>query len=158
MSSLNLRGVLTMLTVIVMAGCAEAGDPCFFRGTMYSDGAAACQSGTQYRCKDGDWKGLSVACSDRPMAPSRSCELGGIAYSTGSASCQAGTQHRCEDGAWKSLGIACSVGDAPVRVIPDGRTCMFNDATVASNSTICRSGTTYLCSDGQWVNLGTMCR
>jgi hypothetical protein len=156
-----LREAFAVLAFGVL-GCiaqrAMAGDHCFFKGTMYSDGAAACQSGTQYRCDDGDWKSLSVACKDGSLTVSRSCEFGGVSYSTGSASCQSGTQYRCEDGRWASLGITCPVADAPIRVVPSGRTCMFDGATVASNSTICRSGSTFLCSDGEWVNIGTRCQ
>ena len=147
---------------LMLLGCsvhAVAGDRCFFKGTMYSDGASACQSGTQYRCNDGDWKALNVACAaeDSPKVSS-SCNFGGVTYSTGSASCQSGTQYRCEDGKWASLGVTCPVGDSPIRIVPSGKTCMFDSATVANNSTICRSGTTYLCSDGEWVNIGTQCR
>lgn len=160
---MTLRTLIVVLAVGVLAGCsperAVAGDPCFHKGTMYSDGANSCQSGLQYRCTDGEWSALRVACPDSPMvATSKTCQSGGISFSTGAASCQAGTQFRCEDGVWHSLGIPCSVGDSPIRVVPSGRTCMFNDATVASNSTICRSGLTYLCNDGEWVNLGTLCR
>jgi hypothetical protein len=150
------------LCAIGFVGCsahtAMGGDHCFYKGTMYSEGAAACQSGLQYRCDDGDWRALGVACADSHITLSRACEFGGISFSTGAASCQAGTQFRCEDGTWRSIGMPCAVGDSPIRVIPSGRTCMFNDATVANNSTICRSGATYLCSDGEWVNLGTLCR
>jgi hypothetical protein len=146
---------------LAVLGCsvqqAVAGDHCFYKGTMFSDGAAACQSGAQYRCNDGDWKSLGVACADTPP-PSKTCEYGGVSYSTGSASCQGGTQYRCEDGRWASLATTCPIGDAPIRPAPSGKTCMFDGATVSSNSTICRSGSTYLCNDGQWVNLGTLCR
>ncbi len=145
-----------------LLGCgahrALGGDHCFYKGTMFSDGAAACQSGAQYRCDDGEWQALGVLCTMGSIVQSRTCEFAGISFSTGSASCQAGTQYRCEDGMWRSLGMGCAVGDSPIKVVPSGRTCMFDTATVASNSTICRSGTTYLCSDGEWVNLGTLCR
>jgi hypothetical protein len=149
----------TVAFVTLGATGATAKDHCFFRGTMYSEGAASCQSGSQYRCDDGDWKSLGVACKqEHAAAPSRACQFEGIAYSTGSASCQEGTQYRCEDGEWRRLGMTCGVGDSPIRVIPSGRTCMFDGATVANNSTICRSGSTFLCSDGEWVNIGTQCR
>jgi hypothetical protein len=162
-SSTALRILGLACAVAITAGCAgraAAGDGCTYKGRSYSDGAAACQSGTQYRCDDGDWKSLKIACGDEhpERLSMRACELGGITYSSGSASCQAGTQHRCEDGVWQSLGTACVVGDAPIRAVPGLRTCMFNDATVASNSTICKSGSTFLCSDGNWINLGTACR
>jgi hypothetical protein len=137
---------------------AQAGDHCFYKGTMYSDGAAACQAGMQYRCTDGDWRSLGVSCMNSPVVASRTCQFGGISFSSGAASCQGGTQYRCEDGMWRSLGISCAIGDSPIRAVPTGRTCMFEGATVANSSTICRSGSTFLCSDGEWVNLGTLCR
>jgi hypothetical protein len=151
---------------IGLLGCsaqrALAGDPCVYKGTRFSDGAAACQSGSQYRCVDGEWTALGIACAPErvavvPAAP-MSCQFAGITYSSGSASCQSGTQFRCDDGTWRSLSVACPAGDAPIRIIPEGRTCMFNDATVGHNSTICKQGITMLCSNGEWVNLGTMCR
>lgn len=146
-----------------MLGCsaqmALAGDPCVYEGTKFSDGAASCQAGAQYRCFNGQWTSLRTACADPvPVASNKTCDFGGIAYSAGSASCQSGTQFRCDGGAWTSLAIPCSAGDSPIRVIPGGRTCMFNDATVSNNSTICKAGTTMLCSNGEWVNLGTLCR
>jgi len=152
---------LAALLAVALVGITQramADDHCFYRGSMFSDGAAACQSGTQYRCDDGEWKSLGVACEAKSVQLSRTCEFGGISYSTGSASCQEGMQYRCEDGSWRRLGMSCGMGDSPIRVVPSGRTCMFDGATVANNSTICRSGTTFLCSDGEWVNIGTLCR
>ena len=138
---------------------AVAGDdPCFYRGTRYSDGAMACQAGKQSKCDDGEWKLGNEKCQEGTLKPSRTCEFAGVAYATGSASCQQGTQYRCEDGEWRRLGSTCPVADAPARLLPSGRSCMFDGATVAHNSTICRGGTTYLCSDGEWTNLGTECR
>lgn len=149
--------------LMCLLGCgahkkALAGDHCFFKGTMFSDGAAACQSGSQFRCNDGSWVALGAACGDSPIALSRSCQYSGISFSTGAASCQAGTQFRCEDGTWRSLAMPCSIGDSPIKVAPSGRTCMYEGATVSSSSTLCRSGSTFLCNDGEWINLGTLCR
>jgi len=149
---------VTALVSIGAAGAALAGDHCFYRGTMYSDGAAACQAGIRFRCDDGDWKSIGEPCNVVTVTPSRSCEFDGISFLTGSASCQAGMQYRCEDGRWRSIGNSCTIGDAPIRVVPSGRTCMFEGATVANGSTICRSSSTFLCNDGEWVNLGTLCR
>ena len=151
-------GALAALACLAQPALADDDESCFFKGTMYSDGAAACQAGSQYRCDEGEWVSLKTACPDSPIATSRTCQFNGISFSTGSASCQTGTQFRCEDGVWRTLGTPCSVGDSPIRVVPGGRTCMFGDATVSSNSTICRSGSTFLCSDGEWMNLGTLCR
>jgi hypothetical protein len=161
MTRIVLRETLGVLTFALL-GCAVqhavAADHCFYKGTMFSDGATTCQTGTQYRCNDGDWKSLSVACRDSAVKSSKTCEFDGVSYSTGSASCQSGTQFRCEDGQWASLAITCPVGDSPIRVTPGGRTCMFDGATVAHNSTICRSGSTFLCNNGDWVNIGTRCQ
>jgi hypothetical protein len=106
---------------------------------------------------DGEWTSTRTVCNDE-VTLNKNCDFAGISYSQGSASCQAGTQFRCDAGTWRSLAIPCSAGDAPLRLVPDGRTCMFNDATVGNNSTICKAGTTFLCSNGEWVNLGTICR
>ena len=164
MSQTTIRCSRRLLATVLLGivGCATqravAGDHCFYKGTMFSDGAAACQAGTLYRCADGDWASSGAACPDAPITVSQSCQFSGISYSTGSSSCQAGTQFRCEDGMWRSLGTVCAVGDSPIRLVPNGRTCMYSDATVANNSTICKAGTTFLCSNGEWVSLGTACR
>lgn len=148
-----------LLTIACATHTALAGgDHCFYHGTMFSDGAANCQAGRQYRCDDGDWRAQGLACTSDDVKTSQACTWDGIAFSTGSASCQAGTQYRCEDGAWRRLGQPCTVGDSPIKIVPEGRTCMFEGATVSSGSTICRSGATYLCNDGDWSNLGTACR
>ena len=131
---------------------------CNYKGAAYSDGATACQAGTQFRCDDGEWASLSVACSDKDSA--KSCDFGGTTYSAGSASCQSGVQYRCENGTWKDLAVACQpdIVAAP-RVQPAPlRTCMMEGSTVASSSTVCKSGEMYMCEDGQWRNLGTACR
>jgi hypothetical protein len=155
--TLAILGGLALLSVGPGAALA-AGDRCFYKGAVYSDGGSSCQSGSQFRCDDGEWKAGGTTCTDSPQLASKPCVLGGVAYATGSASCQQGTQQRCEDGAWRILGTTCPAADAPLKVVPNGRTCMFDGATVASNSTICRTGSTYLCSDGEWLNIGTACR
>ncbi|HEY8095404.1 MAG TPA: hypothetical protein VIE65_04840 [Methylobacter sp.] len=138
---------------------AVANEPCFHKGTMYSDGAASCQAGSQYRCSNGEWASLGVACTENVVTISRPCQFSGVTFPTGAASCQAGTQYRCEDGAWNSLGISCPGGDSPIRIISGGQTCMLEGgSTVATNSTVCRTGSTFLCSNGEWINLGTLCR
>jgi hypothetical protein len=144
--------------VLAFGGNALADEPCFYKGTMFSDGSAACQAGAKYTCEDGNWAKTGMTCQDSPIVASRTCQFGGIAYSTGSASCQNGAQYRCEDGSWKTLGMTCSIGDSPIKPAPSGRTCMYEGATVSSTSTICRTGSTFLCNDGEWVNLGTLCR
>jgi hypothetical protein len=141
------------------AALALNDDPCFFKGTIYSEGATSCQNESQFKCDDGEWEALGVTCKSERVAASRPCSYDGISYSTGSASCQAGTQFRCEDGTWRSLASPCTVlSGNTVRVVPQGDTCMYESATVASGSTICKSSSTFLCNDGQWVNLGTACR
>src|SRR5262245_6307204 len=47
---------------------AAAKHTCTYKGTDYSEGSASCQTGQQFRCADGEWKGLGVACSDNPAA------------------------------------------------------------------------------------------
>jgi len=155
----------TMMTTVfvaalsVLAGTSWAGDACFYKGTMFSDGGSSCQNGALYNCDEGEWEATKQPCTpDEKMVRSSPCVMDGISYSTGSASCQQGTQYRCEDGNWRTLGVDCGMGDAPMKIVPSGKTCMFDDATVSHNSTICRTGSTFLCSDGEWVNLGTRCR
>lgn len=133
-------------------------DTCLYQGTKYSNGAINCQSGTQFRCRSGEWISEGLACGNSPIVAATPCEYDGIKYLSGSASCQGGSQFRCDNGVWKTLAMACPTGLAPVRVVPGDRTCLFGDATVASNSTICKNGSTFLCSDGDWINLGTECR
>jgi hypothetical protein len=134
-------------------------DGCKYKEATYSHGSTACQSGSQYRCDDGQWKGSGTACAENPPVATKGCNLNGNSYSTGSASCQSGTQYRCDDGAWRNLALACTAGsDVPAGVAPAGRVCMYNGATVATQSTICKSGTTFLCEDGEWRNLGSACQ
>src|SRR5262245_22546423 len=160
----TLTPAVAVLAAMTIAGfapriAAAASDHCFYKGTMFSDGAQSCQQGSLFRCRDGDWKSQGSACteSESPPTASRRCDLSGISYPTGAASCQNGSQYRCEDGAWRDLATACP-GDVAIRVVPGDKTCMYESATVSSNSTICKSGTTFLCSDGEWKNLGTLCR
>jgi hypothetical protein len=152
------KTTLMVGAAVLWGGVAFAGDVCRYGGSNYSHGSTACQSGTQFRCDDGEWISMSIAC---PEKQAKSCSFDGSNFSSGSASCQAGTQYRCTDGEWRSLGVACSAGDAPrivVPVPPAPRTCMLDGTTVASSSTVCKTGTTYLCDDGEWRNLGTPCK
>jgi hypothetical protein len=153
------KAVFLALGAVLIAGPAFGDADCKHKGTTYSHGSAVCQSGTQYRCDDGQWKGLAIACPENPSAKGKSCAFDGKSYSPGSASCQSGTQYRCDDGAWLSLAVACTAsGQVAERLAPVGRTCMYNEATVATESTICKSGITYRCDDGEWRNLGTACQ
>src|SRR5262249_16581916 len=154
-----LIGACCSAGVVVMAGRAQANDDCSYRGTTYSDGAAMCQSGTQFRCKDGQWKKTGNDCvgTGNPVEGAKGCDYKGTPYSTGAATCQAGTEYRCDDGMWKSLSVPCtSSGDVPV--VAPSRPVMYNGATVASNSSICKAGVMFLCVDGEWRNLGTACQ
>ena len=78
---------------------------CRYQDSTYSHGSTTCQSGTQYRCDDGQWKGYGPTCA--PSVAGKGCDLDGNAYSTGSASCQSGIQYRCDDGAWTNVGSIC---------------------------------------------------
>jgi len=161
MRTMRRMSVAALALGLVGFGAAGAGaeeNKCFYRGAMFSHGGTSCQSGTQYKCNDGEWKRTNNTCADEPVAAAKPCQFGGLAYASGAASCQAGAQYRCEDGAWRSLGATCPIGDSPIQAAPDGRTCMYEGATVAHRSAICRSGSTFFCNDGSWVNLGTACR
>jgi len=139
------------------ATCAVAkNDACRFEGTAYSHGATVCQSGTQFRCDDGDWKSLALACTAKDL---NACDFNGSSYASGAISCQAGTQYRCDAGNWRNIGGVCQPDLAAPRVIePVGRTCMLEGSTVSSKSTVCKSGIMYACDDGDWRNLGVPCR
>ena len=144
--------------LLASASLAVADDGCRYSGIAYSHGSTVCQSGTQYRCDDGEWQSLATKCSGDGASPT--CDYQGTSYSPGSTSCQTGTQYRCIDGGWKSLAVACG-GSAPQAsdVPPQPpRTCMLEGTTVASASTVCKEGVTFLCNDGDWRNLGTPCR
>jgi hypothetical protein len=132
---------------------------CKYKGATYSSGAQACQSGSKYRCDDGEWTGLAIPCSDNPAAAAKGCILKGTPYSAGATSCQSGSQYRCDDGSWVSLAAICTA-DAQLGARPaaSARSCMFNGATVGTDSTICKSGVTFRCDDGEWRNLGTACQ
>ncbi len=158
---------LLAVGALCMAGCnlrprpfpwVVGSDGCRYEGSMYSHGSTACQSGTQYRCDDGQWKGWGAACAENLPVAGRGCDLDGNSYSTGSVSCQSGSQYRCDDGAWRNLAVACAGGgDGTLRIAPEGRTCMYNGATVATESSLCKRGITFRCEDGEWRNLGTAC-
>ena len=163
------KGMAALLAVgaVLLAGCDSrrrpfdslfGDDGCKYKETTYSHASAVCQSGSQYRCDDGQWKGLGIACADNPLVAPKSCGLDGSSYSPGSASCQSGTQDRCDDGVWKNLVVACKSGDIEARMAPDARPCTYSGATVATQSTICKAGTTFRCEDSEWRNLGTTCQ
>ena len=152
------RTVIAFAAAIGLAAVAQASDSCKYQGASFSDGATTCQAGTQFRCDDGDWKSLAVAC---PSKEEPRCDFNGSSFSAGSASCQSGVQYRCDGGSWKSLNVACSPDQiAAPRVAPPQplRTCMLEGSTVSHASTVCKSGTMYECDDGDWRNLGTPCK
>jgi hypothetical protein len=158
---------LLALGAAMLAGCDSGtgtfgslfgDDGCKYKETAYSHASAVCQSGSQYRCDDGEWKGLGIACAENLAAAGKACDLNGSSYSPGSASCQSGTQYRCDGGVWKHLVVACKSGDIEARMAPDARPCMYSGAPVATQSTICKSGTTFRCEDSGWRNLGTACQ
>ena len=153
------KAALFALGALLIAGPAFGDIDCKYKGATYSHGSAVCQSGSQYRCNEGQWNGLAIACTDGVPVGAKSCAFNGSAYSPGSASCQSGTQYRCDDGAWTSLAVACTAnGQVAARIAPAGRTCMYNGATVATESTICKAGITFRCDDGEWQNLGSACQ
>jgi hypothetical protein len=154
---------LLAVSALFIAGCNLRPRPfssvfgqegCRYKDSTYSHGSTACQSGTQYRCDDGQWIGSGTACAENLPAASKGGDLNGNAYSTGSVTCQSGTRYRCDDGAWRNLGLSCIGGSGGQA----GRACMYSGATVATQSTICKSGITFRCEDGEWRNLGTACQ
>ncbi len=155
---------VAIATVLLLAGCATVGHPCFSERVMFADKSTSCQYGRAYHCDNGDWIAYQRACSEpgpelSPVATlPGNCEFAGISFASGSATCRAGRQYRCENGSWRGLDLPCSVGDAPITVLPRGENCSYEGTTVASGSAVCRSGTTVLCNNGQWTNLGTACR
>jgi hypothetical protein len=159
-----LRRSLVFSGLLLLAGCATTGHPCFNEQVMYPDKTAACHYGRSYRCDNGDWIAYRASCSETGpvlasgVAVGSSCEFGGVSYAHGSASCSSGRQYRCDNGRWRSLDLACSVGDAPYPLVVSGASCSYGGAAVANSTAICQSGTTFLCSNGQWLNLGTVCR
>lgn len=126
---------------------------CPYNQSDYYDGETVCKAGTQFRCDNGSWRSLSIAC---PAAlSSLPCDAEGLSYADGATHCNGGTQFICERGQWRNLGTICVSGDG---VTTDSRrVCLVGGASVASGSSICRGGTTFRCADGQWVNLGTAC-
>ena len=149
------------MALFCVAGNAFASDdPCQYGGTTYSSGSAVCQSGTQYKCDDGEWKSLKRACQPGPpLASAIECEFGGRTYSSGSASCQAGSQYRCENGMWRSLGVACNAGtfSGDVPIGPGLRNCLYNGRNFMSGSSLCQTGVQFTCEDGRWRNMGFGC-
>jgi hypothetical protein len=158
---------LVALGAVLIAGCDRlphpfgslfGDDSCQYKETRYSHTSVVCQSGSQYRCDDGQWKGSGIACAEHPLVTAKSCTLNGSLYSPGSAKCESGTEYRCDDGVWRSLVVACRSGDIEARMAPDGRPCMDSGAMVVTQSTICTSGITFRCEDGKWHDLGTACQ
>jgi hypothetical protein len=156
---------IAFFALLLLAGCATTGHPCFSDRVMYTDRSTACHYGRSYRCENGDWIAFRRSCVDTaptltsPLALNDGCEYAGVSYANGSASCNAGRQYRCDSGRWRSLDLPCSVGDAPFPVLTvRGAPCSYGGSSFASSSAICQSGTTFLCSNGEWINLGTVCR
>lgn len=153
------RAVLLAVSAVMIAGPAFGDAQCNYNGAIFSHGSAVCQSGSQYRCDDGEWIGLAVACTESPANGPKGCAFNGSTYSAGEASCQANTQYRCDDGAWVRLGVACTTsGQMAARVPAAGSTCTYNGATLGTDSTICKAGVTFRCERGDWRNLGTACQ
>ena len=158
---------LLAVGVVLIAGCDRRPHPfgslfgddgCQYKENRYSHRSVVCQSGSQYQCDDGQWKGSGMACAERPLVSAKSCTLNGESYSPGSANCKSGTEYRCDDGVWRSLVVACRSTDIEARMAPDGRPCMESGAMVVTQATICKSGITFRCEDGEWRNLGSACR
>jgi hypothetical protein len=122
------------LGAILIAGRASGAGDCEYKGVIYSSGAAVCQSGTQYRCDEGRWNGLGVACTESLAVSVRACEFKGTPYVPGATSCQSGTLYRCDDGAWVSLAIACTANGQSAWEAPLGHTFVHNRSAERSRS------------------------
>jgi hypothetical protein len=91
-----------------------AAPSCYFRDQTYPAGAATCQSGTQYRCDDSQWRSVGIACQmsnardfDAPTRALRDCNVGDATVANGSGICRDGSTLRCNDGAWIDTRTAC---------------------------------------------------
>ena len=115
---MTLRIVIITSAVILGLATAAAADECSYRDQKFSEGASVCQSGTQFRCDDGEWKSLGLPCAggphgqagDAPMvapAGKRSCALGDSTVSSASTVCRSGITFLCNDGEWQNLGRPC---------------------------------------------------
>jgi hypothetical protein len=92
-------------------GVPRIGTPCVINGQRYSDGTSVCQSGMQYRCDLGVWRGLGATCAAGGAASvpsSHGCMIGWASVANGSSVCRSGTTFRCSDGNWVNVGTACS--------------------------------------------------
>jgi hypothetical protein len=49
-------------TVVERPAVASAGRSCAYAGTEYTQGTMSCQAGYQYRCNNGTWDSVNVAC------------------------------------------------------------------------------------------------
>lgn len=150
---------IAALGASLLALPAWADENCAYRGSTYSHGSAICQSGSQYRCNNSQWKVLGIVCAvDSPTAMA-GCSYDGVEFSPGASTCQSGSQYRCDGGAWWSLAVGCnSAVQALPRPASSALTCLYNGATLADQSSICNAGVTFRCGDGEWHNLGTPCR
>jgi hypothetical protein len=56
----------TFAVVLHGGGACYAISDCVYAGGNFSDGALSCQSGSQFRCSDGDWVPLELPCATPP--------------------------------------------------------------------------------------------
>ena len=77
---------LVALGAVLIAGCdlrprpfrsVFGEDGCKYKEATYSHGSTTCQSGTQYRCDDGQWKGWGTACAENLPVAGKGCDLNG---------------------------------------------------------------------------------
>lgn len=149
---LDEQGRVVELDVSARPGRAAVVTACSYNGQGFTEGASICQSGGQYRCEDGTWRSLGLACSVSSTPP---CDANGMTYADGTTRCARGTRYLCERGSWRDIGSDC-----PADTTTSSRSlrnCVVGGASVASGSSICRSGTTMRCVDGEWVNVWTAC-
>jgi hypothetical protein len=133
---LERMAALVALGAVLIAGCdglpqafgSPLGDDgCQYKKTWYSHQSVVCQSGSEYRCDDGQWKGSGIACAEHPLVTAKSCTSNGSSYSPGSARCQSGTEYRCDDGRWRSPARRPVSPDSKDPVTSPGRRFASND-------------------------------
>ena len=62
-SSMVATFALATALLMGLARPSAANDNCFYKGTMFSTGAASCQSGMQYRCDEVEWVATRETCA-----------------------------------------------------------------------------------------------
>ena len=78
-----MKAALLALGALLIAGPAFGDADCRCKGATSSRGSAVCQSGSQYRCDDGQWSGLAIACTESLPVGAKSCAFDFVAVLPG---------------------------------------------------------------------------